>query len=123
MPARFALIEAVRRVADVLGGPDRALQVGPPPHDLALGILCSEVRTMADRRPGRFVHRVDANVGTEISLVRAGITFKVVRKWRKGKDRRIGTLEVNAAGLRWRRARNWYPTRMTWDDVRAYFEG
>jgi hypothetical protein len=77
---------------------------------------------MADRKSGRLVHRVSASVEKAIPLKVTGITFKVTRKWKRSKDKRVGELIVNAGGIRWRGTRRWYTKRMTWEQVRALFE-
>jgi len=77
---------------------------------------------MAERKPGRLVHTVTASVQRAIPLKVTGIEFGVFRKWRRSAQRRVGTLVVNAGGLRWRSARRWSTKRLTWEEVRALFE-
>jgi hypothetical protein len=78
---------------------------------------------MADRKPGRLVHRVSANVEKAIPLKVTGITFKVTRKWKRSQNKLVGELIVNAGGIRWRGTRRWHSKRLTWEDVRRLFEG
>ena len=77
---------------------------------------------MADRKPGRLVHRVSATIEKAVPLKVTGITFKVTRKWKRSKDQRVGELIVNAGGIRWRGTRRWYSKRLTWEEVRGLFE-
>ena len=77
---------------------------------------------MADRKPGRLVHRVSANVEKAIPLKVTGITFKVTRKWKRSQNKRVGELVVNAGGLRWRSRGRWHSKRLTWEDVHRLFE-
>jgi len=77
---------------------------------------------MADRKPGRLVHRVSASVEKSIPLKVTGITFKVTRKWKRSQNKRVGELIVNAGGIRWRSKGRWHSKRLTWEDVRRIFE-
>lgn len=72
---------------------------------------------MADRRPGRLIHKVSATVERAIPLKVTGIEFKVERKWKGGKHRRVGTVLVNAAGIRFQKARGRRSRRLTWQQV------
>jgi len=77
---------------------------------------------MADRKPGRLVHRVSAKVEKAIPIKVTGITFKVTRKWKRSQNKRVGEFVVNAGGIRWRGTRRWHPKRLTWEEVRRLFE-
>lgn len=77
---------------------------------------------MAARVPGRLIHKVSATVEKAIPLKVTGIEFKVERKWKGGRNRLVGTLIVNAGGIRWRTARRWHKRRITWDQVVKMFE-
>lgn len=77
---------------------------------------------MAERRPGRLVHTVSATIEKEIPLKVTGVEFTVERKWKGGRNRRVGTLIVNAGGIRWRAARRWHKKRITWEQVLAMFD-
>ncbi len=77
---------------------------------------------MAARTPGRLVHKVFATIEKAIPLKVTGIEFTVERKWKGGRERRVGSLIVNAGGLRWRTARRWHRRRLSWDQVAALFD-
>ena len=77
---------------------------------------------MAERKPGRFVHNVDAAINTSVPLVRTGIEFFVFRKWKRRKNQRLGSLLVNAAGIRWRSKSAKVSRRISWEVVRDWFE-
>lgn len=77
---------------------------------------------MADRKPGRLVHHVEADLKTSVPLVRSGIEFHVFRKWKKRADQRRGSLLVNAAGIRWRFSKARRSRRISWGELEDWIE-
>ena len=78
---------------------------------------------MKGKQKGRPTKWVNASVSESIFVGKAGFTFEVWEKWKRGR-RKLGTLIVSVGGLRWwpQGAHEASSRRRSWNSVAEWFE-
>jgi hypothetical protein len=70
---------------------------------------------MRGRQRGRPTKLAYARLNGAIDLGKAGVTFEVWNKWKKGRPSKHGTLTVSVGGLRWWPVNAQRARRVSWN--------